>query len=301
MSLAALSLFAQEAPDLAPTQVASTSGRRRDGDAHGRGRRPLGEELLAPLRVGALRDDRVRHGEDRRVRAVVLLELDDARALEVLLEVEDVAHVGAAPAVDGLVVVADGADVAPRAAEEPQHLELGAVGVLVLVDEDVQELALPARAHVLALAPEARDLAHEVVEVERAVLLQRRLVARVDDAGDLVVGVAFALGEIVGREERVLRVRDPREHGGGVVRAVGPGVAQELLHERGLVALVEDGEAPADRLALAPEDVEAERVERRDRGAARVAVARRAALAPRRCPRDERARRARASRRRPCW
>ena len=116
------------------------------------------------------------------------------------------------------------------AAQEAQHLELRAVGVLVLVDEDVAGTRSCQRARTSSrVAPEARDLADEIVEVERAVLPERRLVARVDDARDLVVGVALALRELVGREERVLGVRDPREHGGGVVRSVGPGVAQELL------------------------------------------------------------------------
>ena len=53
-------------------------------------------------------------GEDVRGRAVVLLEPDHLRAGKVLLEAQDVADLGAAPAVDRLVVVADAADVAMR-------------------------------------------------------------------------------------------------------------------------------------------------------------------------------------------
>jgi hypothetical protein len=89
----------------------------------------------------------------------------------VLLELEDVAHVGAAPAVDGLVVVADDADVPVLAAEEADELELGAVGVLVLVDEDVAVALACQRASTSGrVLPEARDAAHEIVEVERLVL-----------------------------------------------------------------------------------------------------------------------------------
>ena len=73
------------------------------------------------------------------VRAVVLLEPHDVRVGEVLLEVEDVADVGAAPAVDRLVVVADDHQVAVPAAEQLHELVLRAVGVLVLVDEHVAE------------------------------------------------------------------------------------------------------------------------------------------------------------------
>ena len=207
--------------------------------------------------------------EDRHRRAVVLLELDDARALEVPVEVEDVAHVGPSPSVDGLVVVPHRADVAARRAEKAQHLELRAVRVLVLVDEDVQVAALPAGARILVALPEARDLADEVVEVERLELAKGGLVPRIDDLRDLVVRVALALGELFGALEGVLRVRDAREHGLRVVGAIGAGRAEELLHERRLVALVEDRERPADRLALALQDAQAERVERAHREPAR--------------------------------
>ena len=68
------------------------------------------QRLAAPGGVGG--DHVVRELEDARRGAVVLLEAHDRRVGEVLLEVEDVADVGATPAVDGLVVVADHHDVA---------------------------------------------------------------------------------------------------------------------------------------------------------------------------------------------
>ena len=100
----------------APTQLASTSGvgarRRRctfSPPVAARVKSTL--RHLASVRFAMTAFATARIGMQR---AVVLLELDDARAGEVPLEVEDVAHVGAAPAVDGLVVVAHGADVPPR-------------------------------------------------------------------------------------------------------------------------------------------------------------------------------------------
>ena len=106
------------------------------------------------LAITALAAERIVCG-----RAVVLLELDHARVGEVLLEVEDVAHVRAAEAVDRLSVVADHREVAvpvghrcapPVAApvlrraaadQQLQQAVLRVVGVLVLVDEDVAERA----------------------------------------------------------------------------------------------------------------------------------------------------------------
>ena len=117
---------------------------------------------LAPQPLGdpaaVVGDHRVGGRQDRLGRAVVLLELDHARVGEVLLEVEDVADVGAAEAVDRLRVVADHREVAmadgpacvgapprvglPRRAAADEQLQqpvLRVVGVLVLVHEHVAE------------------------------------------------------------------------------------------------------------------------------------------------------------------
>ena len=70
----------------------------------------VGEQRLAEpaLIVG----DEVRGGaEDMGGRAVVALEPDDGGARKILLEAQDVVDLGAAPAIDRLVVVADAADV----------------------------------------------------------------------------------------------------------------------------------------------------------------------------------------------
>ena len=100
---------------------------------------PGGERLADPAAV--LGDDPVGRIEHDLGRPVVLLQPDEPRAREILQELLHVAHVGAAPAVDRLVVVAHRADVAVGA-EEPDELVLGAVGVLELVDQDEAELGL---------------------------------------------------------------------------------------------------------------------------------------------------------------
>ena len=65
----------------------------------------------------------------------------------VVLELEDVADVGAAPRVDRLVVVADHGEVAVLAGEQVGDAVLGVVGVLVLVDHHVAERALVVLEH----------------------------------------------------------------------------------------------------------------------------------------------------------
>ena len=97
-----------------------------------------GEERLG-LAVRVVGDHRVGGREDARRRAVVLLELDHLGLRVVALELEDVADVGAAPRVDGLVVVAYDHQVAVTAREQVGDAVLRVVGVLVLVDADVAE------------------------------------------------------------------------------------------------------------------------------------------------------------------
>ncbi len=75
-------------------------------------------------------------------RAVVAIERDDlGRRVEVLREVEDVAHVGGAERVDRLRVVADDGEAAPVALQRQQDRGLQPVGVLVFVDQHVIEAA----------------------------------------------------------------------------------------------------------------------------------------------------------------
>ena len=111
----------------------------------------LGPQALV-LAAGVVGDDRVGGGQDGLGRAVVLLEHDRRRVGEVLLEVHDVADVGAAERVDRLVGVTDDHQLAGLVARAVAALEVVAaelvdqgvlrvVGVLVLVDEHVPEPA----------------------------------------------------------------------------------------------------------------------------------------------------------------
>ena len=80
-------------------------------------------------------------------RAVVLLQADDLRLGKVLLELEDVADIGAAPGIDRLVLVAHRAHIVALAGQQAHDLVLRAVGVLVLVHQQVVPAALIFGAH----------------------------------------------------------------------------------------------------------------------------------------------------------
>src|SRR5215470_4280278 len=67
-------------------------------------------------------------GENMGGRAVVALQADHLGAREILLEAQDVVDLGAAPAIDRLVVVADAADVLGLAVLLPSPLRGGVGG-----------------------------------------------------------------------------------------------------------------------------------------------------------------------------
>ena len=131
----------------------------------------LGPELLAEPPLVA-RDHARGGGEDMRGRAVVLLQPDHVRAGKILLEPQDVAHLGAAPAIDRLVVVADAADVPVPGRQQPQPQILRDVRVLILVDEDVAEPALILRQHVVMGLEDRHHMQQQVAEIDGVQLVQ---------------------------------------------------------------------------------------------------------------------------------
>ena len=162
------------------------------------GPQALVEQLLV---IG---DDGVGGFQDAARGAVVLLELDDLELGVVLLQQLQVLDVRAAPGIDRLIVVAHRGEGAAHARQQLEQAVLGAVGVLVLVDEQVAQLVLPALAHFGVLVEQAHGQRDEVVEIHRLVGAQGALVFLVElggDRGDFVVG---ELGGLLGRDHRVL-------------------------------------------------------------------------------------------------
>ena len=95
----------------------------------------------------------------------------------VRLEVEDVADVRAAPAVDRLVRVAADGQVPVEGREVPHEQVLDPVRVLVLVDKHVPESTRVAVADAVVGVEDLEDLEEQVVEVESVLLAHALLVA----------------------------------------------------------------------------------------------------------------------------
>ena len=230
----------------------------------------LAADLLGPQRLWLAQqvvgDDGVGGIEDRLRGTVVLLEHDHGGVGEGVLELEDVAHVGGAEPVDGLVAVAHHAQVAVALGQQEHELVLGPVGVLVLVDQHVAEALLVVGQH-LGLATEELHRDHEkVVEVHGAGGQQPVLVLGVDIC-DLAVEQAPGLvAEGVHADQLVLGLADQAvDRARGEALGVEAQVPDHVAREPHSVGLVVDGErrAVAETAGVPPQDAHAGGVERR--------------------------------------
>ena len=197
-----------------------------------------GPELLAHA-VGVLRDDGVRGGEDHGGRAVVLLQAEDRRVV-LAAEVLHVLDARAAPAVDGLVVVADDERRAGLADELPDPVVLDAVRVLELVHQDVAEALAVVLAEVGRIAQELEAAQHELGEIHDARGLAALLVQLVE-ADELLARRVVAVSEVLRAAALVLaridEVLDFARHPALLVELL---LADDLAHEALLVVVVED-------------------------------------------------------------
>ena len=228
--------------------------------------RAVGEDrLLRAIRV--VGDQFVGGGQDGRGRTVVLLELEDLRALEVFLEAQDHSIVAAAPRIDRLVVVTDDRNVLVLVGEQRDEPVLREVDVLVLVDQHVAELRLIPHARLIVFFEERDRARDQVVEVEPVGLLEAPLVLTID----LRVALADERGVLllvhIGRPQIVLRLRDLGE---GRARRdlllVEVEVVKNVADDLPLIGVVHDGEVAgdADLLAVAAQHAHAHRVKRAD-------------------------------------
>ena len=139
--------------------------------------------LFDPLFI--LIDQRVCGSKDLGRGAVVFKHHNGLRPGKLPVEVQKVAHVGAAPGIDRLVRVAHDKKVVMVAAERLHELVLQPVDVLKLIDHDVGKALLPFLPDVRILPEDIEAELDEVVIVEAEALL---LLVEVAVENDLVGG-----------------------------------------------------------------------------------------------------------------
>ena len=227
--------------------------------------------ILRPQLLGlAFRvvDDRVGRRQDRACGTVVLFQFQHQRVGIILLKVQDVADIRAAPAVNALVGVADDAQVAPLPREQPREQVLRAVCVLVFVDHDVRELVLVLFAHLRKLPQHFHGDQEQVIEVHGVVRPQPFLVFPVDLVNFLGMEIHGRLPERGGIPELVLGAGDGILHvRHGVTLLIQVQILQDALQQRLLVRRVVNGEVAsvqARHFHLAAQDARAKGMECRE-------------------------------------
>ena len=193
------------------------------------------ERLLADL-LRVLLDDAVRGVHDVLRRAVVLLELEDLRVGEVVLEAQDVLDLRASERIDALRVVAHDADVRMVLGQAADDRVLREVRVLILVDQNVAELVLVFFQRVGEVPEQDIDVQQQVVEVHRPVFaafasIELVNVQKLGPPPLAVFGLQGGVRLVGGRRDQV--VLGQRDAGRDVAGLVGF-VAQVQLSDRGL-------------------------------------------------------------------
>ena len=203
-----------------------------------------------------------------------------------LLEVEDVADVRAAEAVDRLIFVADHQRLRCSPAMQLQQPVLRVVGVLVLVDEHVAEGAGVAGADLREQLEDVDRADEQVVEVHRVHAVDLALVELVDVGDRLLEEGADELAVVLGVAQLVLRVRDlVLDRRGREALGVDAELVEAALDEPARVGLVVDRELArvAEPRRLGAQDPRARGVEGHHphrRGSSGRAAARRARASP---------------------
>ncbi|MEA3219929.1 MAG: hypothetical protein OZX49_01025 [Immundisolibacter sp.] len=150
----------------------------------------VGPQVLAQA-LAVVGDQGIGGGQDGAGGAVVLFQADDLDVRELALELAHVLHLGAAPAVDGLVVVADREQAGVRPGEVAQPGVLQGVGVLELVDQDVPEAPPVVVAQHRLLHPQFVRAQQQFAKVHHAAALAGGLVAAVQLGQHGAVGKAL--------------------------------------------------------------------------------------------------------------
>ena len=144
---------------------------------------------------------------------------------------------------------------------------LRAVRILVLVDHDETELLRVLRAYPFRLLEQIHGLQEQVVEIERAAVLQRLQIERVHLRDLLVLAVpACVCGDRIRTFHPILRVADARQrHARLNEGVVDVEIFQRALDDRQLIGRVVDDEIAreADRGRFTPQKPRAQRVKRR--------------------------------------
>ena len=175
--------------------------------------------------------------------AVILLQPDHLRSLKILFKAHDVADIRAAPAIDALVVIADDANVAVRAAKQLHKAVLRHVGVLIFIHQHIAEPAAVFFKNIRVGLKQRERFHEQVVKIERIRSAEALFILLVN-AQRKPLAVRISLREKLLRVKGfVFRVGDAFFHLPlGHVFLVHAHILQDIADDLHLVAVGVDGE-----------------------------------------------------------
>ena len=137
-------------------------------------------------------DDSVGGIQDVLGGAVILLEADYHSVGIDFFKVQDIADVGAAEFIDGLIVISHNTEIFVSAGKKADQLKLGAVGILVFVDHDIAEAPLVHLQHFIVGVKKLHGQHQQIVEIQSVIFAKKPLVLLVGHA-DLLFAEADAV------------------------------------------------------------------------------------------------------------
>ena len=203
--------------------------------------------LLAAHRTLAIRAALVRNqalgAEQNLGRAAVAdVQLDDGRAIALDIGINKL-RFGAAPAVNGLVIVGHNGHAARRWGQQLQHLVLGQIDVLILIYQDVAECAAEVLARLLIGAQQKDGIADKVIEIEGAALPEPLFIGACD-LRQHRIGIARRFRRV--RQGAFLAAEVGNDLPWGIALAAEVFLTQDSIQGMALLILVDDGEARID-------------------------------------------------------
>ena len=188
--------------------------------------------------------------------AVIALQANHLGAGEILVEAQDAADLGAAPAIDRLVVIADAANIVAPARQQAQPQILRHIGILIFIDQNIFEASLILRQYLGLGGEDGQIVRQEIAEIRRVGDSKPLLIAAVKLrrlAACELCGVVR--GDFIGRETAILpALHDDRKRARRPALLVDIRRPDELFQQPHLIVAVENGEIglEADELGMAP-------------------------------------------------
>ena len=178
-----------------------------------------------------------------------------------------VAGLSSTPAVDGLILIADDADVLFRACQQADELLLRRIGILKLIHLDVAESLAPGSPRLRVIFENLDREQKQVVKVECSGAMQDGLVG-IEDVRDIAHGdFVLVLNQVFAREAVILGITDtlanaPRR----IVAIAHTQLLKRKLDRAGLCVIIVNREIAwqAEARRFATQEACGERVKRRN-------------------------------------